>query len=467
MIFIAIAVSGLVFTLLQSAPVKLEQRQSQLIESCGQLQSDIHQLFPNEEKPQTQVNNPELLQQQMMRMTAKLQGVEGGFWQINNGFFGYAYPTYNGTDIRTDVSQGDKTLVAALAQRAIEQRETVLSVQRNHTSALLSVACPVTTHEGLSIWLLQRSSLAPLLISLTMVGLFVVLGIGAVWMLIKTSLFEKRWYGERDRLVQQGQDESQPVPVTSNINEVQPLLMLLYQQRQKSLQLERQIIGLQAKLGRNNDLTAIARYSSSFAKEVSERLQTIHSKLLGLSSEQAWSQTDWAQLTQEVKQLQKLFIAFEHLDNKQTLESDNESVMLPSWLAKVAAFHQEHSANDHQTITAVCPESLSLTGHLLLLRFVLDRLLVQATTFGPKTGEILLKGSAADHMICIEVIDEYKGLTMHQERQLFQQDDVLPSAYGQGLKLASEAVATLGGELQYESDDENSRFIVRIPMTNE
>ena len=89
--FVAIAVIGFSFALSQSAQQTVDNRQLHLFETCGAIQSEIQQLFPNEEETQTRVNNPELFQQQLTRVLSSQEGIEGGLWHLDSGFFGYTF----------------------------------------------------------------------------------------------------------------------------------------------------------------------------------------------------------------------------------------------------------------------------------------------------------------------------------------------------------------------------------------
>lgn len=457
MIIIAIAVMGLLVTFWFSANQTIAHQSETLTHACKSLEHDVVQLFPAGDTQQVRVGNPDLLQQQMARVTREHDGVEGGFWDISSQFFGYAFPTYMGNDIRTEVADSDTTLLRSLSQRAIDQKKTVLSVQRNQNDALIAVACPLRTHESLAAWFMHRSSLVPMLYTVASAVLFALLGAAGAILLARTLLFGRQWYGERDRLIKQAEDESTPVPVTSNINEIQPFLMLLYQSRQKRSQLERSISALEAKLYRNQELSVFGRFSSSMAKELQQRL---HEWKLDLA------QSD-NEHVEDIEHIERLLTSFENLDLRHRNRTDHDTVDVSSWLSTIADYHQHRLAKDKQSVTAICTEELTLSQNLLLLRYAIDTLIVQAIHFGPEQGEVLLKATSNDdNTISIEVIDESSGLSAEDERLLFRQDDVLPDSYGAGLKLVRDAIQSIGGELSYSSDGENSRFILQIPMTN-
>ncbi|MGM0525084.1 MAG: hypothetical protein ACQEQ8_02710 [Pseudomonadota bacterium] len=451
MIFIAIAILGLAVSFWFSANQTISHQSEKLASACGQIEKEVAQLFPSNDSRQVRVGNPDLLQQQMYRVTSTMSGTEGGFWHINSKFFGYSFPTYLGNDIKSDVPEAEKTLLSSLAQRSLEQRQVALSVQRNDSNALIGVACPVTTHEGLSAWLMQRTSLVPLSYTLLSVGLFSIILVLSVISLTRTIVFERSWYSERDRLVKQAEDETKPIPVTSNINEIQPLLMLLYQSRQKRINLERSITSLEAKLSRNHELSVVARLATSLARELQLRLKA----------------TNADNKETVLEQIQQLLHSFINLDLRHRSHSGAEQINVKDWLEQVASYHQHNSAGDQQSISAICTEDLILEQNYLLLRYAVDVFIMQAVTFGPKHGEVLLKANERDNMLIIEIIDESEGLTKDEERRMFRQDDVLPELYGKGLKPVRDALQSIGAEVSYQADGENSRFILQIPMTSD
>lgn len=466
---LVIAIIGVLVTYLVSSSYTITYRTQQLIQACQSIEQDIAHLYPSNDSRQVRIGNKDLLQQQMRRVTANIKGTEGGFWHISEKFFGYSYPTYVGNEIKASVPESDKTLLSSISQRALEQGELVKTVQRDKYIAAIAVACPLRTHDGLSVWLLQRVSLVHWFSTLANALLFVLIGIAGAALFVQTFRFERRWYGERDRLVKQGEDENRPVPVTSNINEVQPLLMLLYQSRQKQVQLERTISALEAKLNRNQELSTIARFSATMAKELTVRLEECRLHIKQMLSDER-DETEREQLHELVKSassIERILQSFQNLDVRHPDKAGKEQINLQKWLAKLADYHQLRSASEQQSVTAICTNPILLDTNILLLRFILDTLIMQAVCFGPKNGEVLIKADIVEDDLVIEVIDESKGISEQEQRRLFRQDDVLPDAYGKGLKPLKDAMNTIGGEIEYATNGENSRFILRIPMTND
>ncbi|WP_404400179.1 HAMP domain-containing histidine kinase [Idiomarina seosinensis] len=467
-VFITIAVLGLVLTFWYSANKVIAKHQHRLTAACGQAATDVTQLYPTDDNRQVQVSNADLLQQQMQRVLAELSGAAGGFWHINSKFLGFSFDTYGLRDIQTDVPQAERMVLSSLSQRALTQEKIVSTVQRNQNNALVAVACPIPTHEGLTGWIVTRVSLIPLLYSVFSALLFAVIGVLAFMSLGRTIQFERRWYAERDRLIKQAEDDTKPVPVTSTINEIQPLLMLLYNARQTQINVERGVSSLQAKLGRQTELAVMARVSASLARELRARINGWVEKLRKAAQQQHESPNqDFEKLAQDIEQTKHFIRSFENLDLREQAVYGVEVVNVKTWLEEIIRYHQQFNARPEQALTAIVDTNLHLESHFLLLRYALDTLLTQAITFGPDNGEIVVKATEESGLLTFEVIDESKPLSSAVERRLFRQDDVLPETYGQGLKPVHEVIKSLGGEISYHSDGENSRFILQIPMTSE
>ena len=66
----------------------------------------------------------------------------------------------------------------------------------------------------------------------------------------------------------------------------------------------------------------------------------------------------------------------------------------------------------------------------------------------------------------MEVVDENPSVRRDVEQNLFRFDDVKPERYGDGLRLVKDLVSSLKGSVEFQSNGEISRFILKIPMTS-
>ena len=464
MFIIAIAVFGIGLTFWYS-PAQLISRSSEALAArCEQVVTEVAQLYPSDAEPHYQVNNPDLLQQVMYRETSKMQGVEGGYWHVASEFFGYAFPSYVGSSIKTDVPQSEMALLSALSRQAVDEANVLTSVRQSEDSAVVTVACPIKTHRGLAAWLMKRTSLLPN----TMVWLlFVIFGATAVLgtlMLVRNRNFEKGWLTEREKLTEQLNDETAPVPTTTAINDVQPFLLLLYQARQKRHNAERAINSLEAKLGQINELSVVGRAALAFAEELRCRIEQLQRDVTAIVTDTTSHQFE--KLQRELDAAEYLCQALAQIDVRYKKQGPVTEVNMNRWTRALADFHQQRHANDRQTIAAVCDGELSLVTNPLLLRFTLDILILHSLRFGPQEGEIFIRAAKDDGHMTLELVDENPTVKRTVEQNLFRFDDVRPEQYGDGLRLVKDLVSSLKGSIEFQSNGEISRFILKIPMTS-
>ncbi|HAR55632.1 MAG TPA: hypothetical protein DCR58_02470 [Idiomarina baltica] len=464
MTIIAIAIFGIGLTFWYSPSQLISRSTEGLVSSCEQVRTEITQLYPTNAEPHYQVTNPDLLQQVMYRETSKLQGVEGGYWDVASEFFGYAFPTYVGSSIKTDVPQSEMALLSALSRQAVDESNILTSVRQSVDAAVITVSCPVTTHRGLAAWLMKRTSLVPASLVGVLFGIFGLLAVIGTMMLVRNRNFEKGWLTEREKLTEQLHDEAAPVPTTSAINDVQPFLLLLYQARQKRHNAERAINSLEAKLGQINELSIIGRAALAFAEELRGRIEQLQRDVTTVVSDTSTHQFE--KLQRELDAAEYLCQALAQIDVRHKKQGPVAEVAMNRWTRALADFHQQRHANDRQTIAAVCDDDVHVITNPLLLRFTLDIIILHSLKFGPQAGEIFIRVCKQDDNVVLEVVDENPSVRRDVEQNLFRFDDVKPERYGDGLRLVKDLVSSLKGSVEFQSNGEISRFILKIPMTS-
>ncbi|PYE33792.1 signal transduction histidine kinase [Idiomarina fontislapidosi] len=464
MIIIAIAIFGIGLTFWYSPKQLISRSTEGLAARCEMVVTEVAQLYPSGTEPHYQVNNPDLLQQVMYRETAKMQGVEGGYWHVANEFFGYAFPTYLGSSIKTDVPQSEMALLSSLSRQAVDESNVLTSVRQSVDSAVITVACPINTHRGLSAWLMKRTSLLPNTLVWLLFAIFGVKAVIGTLILVSNRNFEKNWLTEREKLTEELNDETAPVPTTTAINDVQPFLLLLYQARQKRYNAERAINSLEAKLGQINELSVVGRAALAFAEELRGRIEQLQRDVTAIVTDTSSHQFE--KLQREIDAAEYLCQALAQIDVRHKNQGPVTELNMNRWTRSLADFHQQRHANDRQTIAAVCDGELSLVTNPLLLRFTLDILILHSLRFGPQEGEIFIRAAKNDGHMTLELVDENPTVKRSVEQNLFRFDDVRPEQYGDGLRLVKDLVSSLKGSIEFQSNGEISRFILKIPMTS-
>lgn len=125
-------------------------------------------------------------------------GVEGGLWDRGRGVFAYAFPTYDGSGVKTDAPAAELPRLAALSEQALAAGAPVGEVRPGLREAVVYSACPVNAN--VAGWTLTRvatiadSALKHLILALgLLLGSLVLAGAGF-------ALLLTRWGREAQRL---------------------------------------------------------------------------------------------------------------------------------------------------------------------------------------------------------------------------------------------------------------------------
>lgn len=88
---------------------------------------------------------------------AREDGVEGGIWQAGAGSLAYAYPTYEGTGLKTDLPAAERDRIEAINREAAREEQPVDRETTARAQTLLLHACPLGGPiPGLTAWTMAR-----------------------------------------------------------------------------------------------------------------------------------------------------------------------------------------------------------------------------------------------------------------------------------------------------------------------
>lgn len=451
---IAIALGGLLLTYWQSSAQLVSRTESSLEKTCSDIQQAVSSLYPASETQQQSVKNPELLYQAISESIRKKEHTLGGFWHINSGFAGYAIASSRGNTQNAQLSGSDQLVISSASREALAEGKPVANVT-DQIPMLVVLACPEKEHAGLAIWLSRPIQPAQNYFSVTVSILFALLALIGVAIIVRESLFNRRWHQERDRIVADAEDTSKAVSVTSEVGEIQPFLLLLYQARQQVQATERELMAETDKLRLAAEKTLAGRMARSMAALALSDLEALEKQLRDSDSED---------LKFKVQELVSLFETFSQLSpNMQGLDKSN--IELEAWLQDVADYHESFSGEKNITVTSIVDDYLHVTINPLVFRFIFDFLLRHVVAFTPVNSEVLIQATVDGDYVNVSVSDESSGVAKRNLGTMFETDDVNPDAYGVGLKVIKDAIKSQGGDINYEKLEKTSRFNVLIPMT--
>ena len=119
-------------------------------------------------------------------------------------------------------------------------------------------------------------------------------------------------------------------------------------------------------------------------------------------------------------------------------------------------------------LTVDCPPALALHTNEGLLEQAVASLVENAVHHAPN-GTIRLRASSAGDRVVIEVVDRGKGIGLLDRQQIFERfyrgdgaDE--RSSFGLGLAIARDAVRSLGGDIELQSE-QNIGTTVRLTFS--
>lgn len=444
----------MLLTYWQSSGQLISRTKSSLEQTCNEVQRTVSSLYPSSENKQQAVNSPELLYQAISESIRNKEHVLGGFWHISDGFTGYAVASSSGGSQESQLAGSVQFAISSAARKAITDNNVAATVTEQLPIRVV-VACPEKQHAGLAIWLSHPIQPVQNYFSVIASVLFVLLALIGIAIIVRESAFNRRWHQERDRIVNDAEDTSKAVPVTSEVSEIQPLLLLLYQARQQVQATERELLKEADKLRLASEKTLAGRMARSMAALALSNLEALEKQL---------RDSDSAALRPKVHELVSLFETFSQLSpNMQGL--DKSDLELEAWLQDIADYHESFSGEKNITVTSIVDDGIRVTINPLVLRFVFDFLLRHVMRFIPVNSEVLIQASIKGDFVNVSVCDESDGVARKDLGGMFETDDVNPDAYGVGLKVIKDAIKSQGGDINYEKLEKTSRFNVLIPMT--
>jgi signal transduction histidine kinase len=184
MVVICCSLSVLLYELYgQTEGVKRAQFQQQVESAC----SRIAQRYQGASEAARSSGNASGLRDVVLQLVlADFNGIEGGIWSRQQGPVGYAYPTYQGSGIKSDLPAAERGNIEATALRALAEGRATLYMRSSNREVLFLAACPLDA--GTSAWTMTRmptvgaSFYHSLLVGMTLLLVQVVISaVGAGW----------------------------------------------------------------------------------------------------------------------------------------------------------------------------------------------------------------------------------------------------------------------------------------------
>jgi signal transduction histidine kinase len=438
---------------------QLDQAAAQLLAHYSYVAQGFRQR--NVAEPDTAADN-HLLASITASVLAGMPRVEGGFYFSDGSqLLGYAYPTYQGSGLKSDIPPAERPTILEVAKQAVNTRKPAQKRIDTASDTLLFRAIPLQAMDSPSgaVWVMHHlEGVRGAYQWLNEAGLLLLLIVSAVttagaWHMTRrldagVTTIEAALGAMEYRL----DEDIRPTGITeldrisSAIGRLGEALNLNQQRRAE----------LEQKLRHADRLAALGRLVAGVAHEVRNPLASI--KLRLHLAEQAWTSEParlhnaFAVMKSEVDRIDRLIERLLALGKPHVIPPQN--VEVGRYLAeRLEAF--DETAIAHNT-TLELRTSPSLNGAIKLdrdrLGQVVDNLIANAIE-ATMNGIVVVEAERDDEQsqLVVRVKDSGGGVSPGIRERLFEPfATTKDSGMGLGLFVSAEIVHGLGGEISYE-----------------
>ena len=394
-------------------------------------------------------------------------GVEGSLWSEGAGFFGYAYPTYEGPAPKVDLPEAERAGIEVLVKAAVHDGAPHLQERRGLREAVIIAACPIKV-EGeptLAAWTLIRVPLSPgggLDYLALAGGLLLLFLIGSGVWVARFGLSSSRAFSAVEHAVEaSGADPPRELSPTGVV-ELDRIVQALNRFGTRLEEARRDAAVMGAKAAHVDRLTALGRVAAGLAHEIRNPVAAMR-----LKAENALAGPP----ERNAVALQAILGYIARIDRL---------------LAEILTFAQPIALSVHavplQGYVRECVDRLrerfevagvALEGHAgegtcsfdpEQMDRALDNLLINALQHTPAGGEVRLSAAVEGGELLLTVSDSGPGIDPAIAARLFEPFATSRAeGTGLGLSIVREIVAAHGGSIVPQPSETGAVFVVRVP----
>jgi signal transduction histidine kinase len=394
-------------------------------------------------------------------------GVEGSLWRKEGGFFGYAYPTYEGPTAKTDLPAAEREHIEELVALAVREQAPRIDERRGLREVVITAACPIDPKQqpGLAAWTLLRVSLGPSqgFDYLTLAGallLAFLVGSG-LWVARKGLRWSRAFAGVERALEGAATDAPRDIAPTG-LAELDRVVEALNRFGRRLDEARAETAVLTAKASQVDRLAALGRMAAGLAHEIRNPVAAMRLKAENaLAGPQPRHAAALQSILGQIGRLDRLLA--EMLAFAQPIALCQQPVPLKAYVddriealrerAEVAGVSlQGHADGASCTFD---PEQMSRA---------IDNLLINALRHAPAGGRVELTAAVAHATLTFTVADTGPGVDPTIAARLFEPFATSRAdGVGLGLSIVREIAAAHGGTVELVPGDVGAVFAIRLP----
>lgn len=444
----------------QTEGVRLEDARQQLSGQCMRI---VQRYAGASEAARSGDNGAGLAAVVVQLVLADAPGVEGGVWNVDKGFIAYAYPTYDGSDHKTDIPAAEWITIVGTARQSAQGRKPVQFRRDGSREVLLISACPLAA--GTAAWTMSRvpasssDAWRPLVVG--MVLIFAMVAVSA----IALGVVVRRW-SQRLQKIQHAlaADTEMPRIPHTGAPELDRLGAAVTGYAQRTAQALAQTRKLADELSRHERLAALGRMTATVAHEIRNPIATMRLAVENEIARRDVTPDDAAHGALMLAQIRRLDGVVESLLGMvQPIRLQLETVVVQDWLKELLdPTLLPYTAHQLQLQVPDAPLQWSLDPQQL--GRALHNLLRNALQHADPGTQIVMCAEQREGMLHLQVSNHGAPVPEPIAAQLFEPFvSGRSDGNGLGLALVREIARAHGGQAHYTHADGMTHFNVELP----
>jgi signal transduction histidine kinase len=390
-------------------------------------------------------------------------GVEGGIWQREGGPLAYAFPTYEGGGVKTDIPPAEYERISAINQNAARFEEPKQARFSGRSQTLLLRACPLSGPiAGLTGWTMTRVFTEAwqgygnlrngllILFACVAAAAFLVTRVLTVW---------SRHIGAIERALEVGNADLPPLPMTGE-RELDRIVMALHQAGERLAEARRRSDRLNEQVAAAERLASIGRLAAALAHEIRNPIAAMRLKAENALADGSRHKEALKTIIEQIDRLDRLVAQLLTASSKGQAKSVRvfmtdflEDILQPyQYIAKAKGLNFRVSAAMDQAMLDPA-----------LTKRALENLVTNAISHSEPGGEIAIEASQANGKLVFAVKDEGAGIAPEIAATMFEPFvSGRSDGTGLGLTIAREAIASQGGMLRHVPSARGATFEIEL-----
>ena len=449
-----------------SVSAQIDRADAILSKSCGNI-AERYRFYSAGWQGTQDVKNSTLKRDLQTVVTLALRdqlGMEGGIWQAEAGPLAYAFPTYEGGGVKTDIPPAEYERISAISQKAARFEEPKQERFTGRSQTLLLRACPLPGPiAGLTAWTMTRvfteawqgyGNLRN--------GLLILFACVAAAAVLVTRILTvwSRHIGAIERALEAGSADLPPLPMTGE-RELDRIVMALNQAGERLAEARRQSERLNEQVAAAERLASIGRLTAALAHEIRNPIAAMRLKAENALADGSRHKEALKTIIGQIDRLDRLVAQLLTASSKE--QAKPVRVFMTDFLEDLLQPYRDLAKAKGLNFRVSAAIGHAMLDPALTKR-ALENLVTNAISHSELGGEIAIEASQANGKVVFAVKDGGAGIAPEKAATIFEPFvSGRSGGTGLGLTIAREAIASQGGVLRHVPSARGAVFEIELP----